>query len=284
MKIVSPRAKPTRSPLIRKGATQCMQWVRGKKKLDPGIWKRYWGFTEEELRVLRMVGAKYAYHGAVPYLESALDLSEKSYIDAASFSRCKEYLKSGLPRGLTIQKLYKLIEPAALFMEIWFYQMCQRTDYPQVKASYKKYHDLVDSVGAPEAPFSTRLKAMLRKEFAAATSVGYPLVDIDREEYKVLQKYMGAGGVAGLELKDPHRKYCVHKAPYWRMALKVLNRYLTLDDDGPHVRDYTAAQISYKFLHRVFPGVFESYLTSKKRRDFVYSRIRHCPKLSISVL
>ena len=252
---------------------------------NPVVWRRYWRFTVKDFRLLLPIINRFSENGFIPCLAVDLETS-REWFHRKKFEALKEGIKQSLPEGVTLENLYDLIEPAGWFHEIWLYRMFQRRDskYPIALKHHTGYKCHISSICAEVSPFPAKVKATLQKEFDRLTCVCQrPWVDFNDspKQYDVLLKFMGESGLSGDWHKNNKTKgnYIVHKAPYWGRALRVLNAYLkTRRLNGHRVNDYQASQIAYKFLHLVFPDVFEKPLTPRARWDFIRLRVRYSPK------
>ncbi|MFI5348575.1 MAG: hypothetical protein ACHQ2Z_03445 [Elusimicrobiota bacterium] len=251
---------------------------------DRSVWSKRWHYRAAELALFEPIVGQLWEHCYVPDLVDARSLNARFFLKQEELERLQGSERKLKNRKSSVAELYRLIEPAAIFHELWFYQLNLSKDTtPKAKRVYRDFHRPVRAILAADSPFGPRLKKLVAKEFESNTAsrTGLPWLRLDwtPEQEKFLVQQMGSAALEGKQSRRRTRKgwaYIMHKAPYWRMAFKVLMDHLTKDK---HLKKYDAAQITYSFVRLVFPDVIPRLQTARQRWDFIRLRIKYTPKI-----
>ncbi|MEK7233601.1 MAG: hypothetical protein AAB268_07285 [Elusimicrobiota bacterium] len=193
-------------------------------------------------------------------------------------------MKNGLEKalrrhGLSIRSLFVQIEPAVFFHELWLYQMMRRNSARKLRERERAYNSALRKLCSADSPLPRRSKTDIAADFTRAIGGELPPIDLGwtAAQRGFLERFMGLRALRGEELRGKGKTgaYAVHKAPYWGETMRVLRESLT---SAPSAASQHQAEIlSYRFLHFIFPDVFEGGRSSHAAAQFVRLRVGSRP-------
>jgi len=228
------------------------------------IWKKYWGFKTAEINLLRPIVSQLTRYGFGPDFDLHLGIVKKEF-HKVQFLKLESSLKKDLaPLGFSIPALYKLIQPAAFFHSLWFYQLCRRNDSMVKEEGKLKHQAHIQTVrdaysGAFHVSEQVKL-SMLKALNKNTMRNGFGMPDLEvcwsKDQIALLGKYLGHRLLRGEQVRTKKKPltYLIHKAPFWRMTMQVL--VARMGEKGKPRSKREIYRIVYKFLYFIFPDVF----------------------------
>lgn len=239
-------------------------------RFEEQIWVKKWGFSQQDIRLLRPVAAQLEAFGFEPDLNRHLEVLKAHFHRSAFISRRKNLVRELAESGESIGSLYYgIMEPANFFHELWLYQHCKYLDTPKwrVKA-FRENRSMVFQAISGSSPLSAGLKKRISAEFKKLTtdksSLGAALEFIElewtSEQRALIQSRLGRLGIEGRKSRER-----VHG---WRDAARILSGYLK----ARKVKNYQTAP--YRFLNLAYPDFVRWLPTTRARKEFMRSRRR----------